>query len=200
MSVFEDKTIFVAGAASDVVWRLLPAFESAKARVVLMDEDADELMSMARKSPARFDPLPVTRLNAKTCAAIGGVWQDEPIDIFLDFLALTDVGQNERMLAASRACVRAFEPALMAADGCVVSAIPAPAREDDLAAKIIEAGHLQLARSMSDRWARWQVCYNVLRPAAGASASAIAQAVDIAVQAGWRNFTGVHVPIRSAAH
>lgn len=199
MEIFADKTVFIAGAVTDLAWRLLPVLQRAEARVILMDDDADELILMSRKDPTWIEPLPVEHMDAATCQVVGEIWEDEPIDIFLDFMALTEIVPPSEKLRASQALLTAFEPALMAADGCVVSIIP-QSPKDDLAAQVAEAGQLQLAKSLAEKWQRWRVTYNVLRPEAGASASSMARAVNVAVRAGWDNFTGVHIPIASAAH
>lgn len=200
MDVFADKTVFIAGAATDLTWRLLPQLERAEARVILLDDDADELMSMARRNPSVIEPLPINRLSARTCAVVGEIWEAEPVDVFLDLVALTSTDSGEQKLAVSRALLKSFEPALMAADGCVISVVPKTTRNDRIEHQVAEAGYLQLAETLANRWAKWRVTYNVLRPVAGASASSMAKAVDIAARAGWDNFTGVHIPISSAAH
>lgn len=200
MEIFADKTVFIAGAATDLTWRLLPVLEHAEARVILMDVDADELMAMAQKGPSMIEPLPVGHLDAKTCTFVGDIWGEEPIDVFLDLIALSDAGNPLERLKTSKAMLTAFEPALMSADGGVISIIPKSHPKDNVATQVAEAGQMKLAETLGDKWARWRVTYNVLRPEQGASASAMAKAVSVAVQAGWDNFTGVHIPIASAAH
>lgn len=200
MDIFADKTVFIIGAASDLTWRLLPILTRAEARVILMDDDADELLAMARKEPALIEPLTVEKLNAATCRSVGEIWGDEPIDILLDLLALGERGDPAQSSATSKAALTAFEPALMSADGCVVSVIPKSQADDDLATQMAEAAHLKMASALSKKWARWRVTHNVLRPERGAPSSSMVKAVQVAVQAGWDNFTGVHIPIASAAH
>lgn len=200
MEIFADKTVFIAGAATDLAWRLLPQLERAEARVILLDDDAEELMSMARRNPEVIEPLPISRMSAKNCAIVGEIWEDEPIDVFLDLVSLTDAESAEQKLGVSRTLLRSFEPALKAADGCVVSVVPKTSKTDRVEHQVAEAGYLQLASALAAKWAKSRVTYNVLRPAPGASASSMAKAIDIAARAGWDNFTGVHIPISSAAH
>ena len=200
MEIFADKTVFIAGAGTELAWRLLQTLERAEARVILMDDDADELIAMARKGPSLIEPLPLENLDATTCTFVGDIWGEEPIDVLLDLVALTDSGSPADRLDTSKAMLTAFEPALMSADGCVVSVIPKSHPKDDVVTQVAEAGHLKLAETLGEKWARWRVTYNVLRPEQGASASSMVKAVNVAVLAGWDNFTGVHIPIASAAH
>ena len=200
MDIFADKTVFIAGAATDLGWRLLPLLAKAKARVILMDEDGEELTAMAQTNTQIFEPLHIDRLNAQTCSVVGRIWGDEPIDVLLDFTALSDFCEATDRPQTVHALLKAFEPALMSADGGVVSVIPQTGAEGSAEDMVAEAGLLKLAESFGQNWHRWRVTYNVLRPEVGASAIAMTTAVNVAVQAGWDNFTGVHIPIASAAH
>ncbi|CUJ33240.1 hypothetical protein TA5114_02938 [Cognatishimia activa] len=199
MDIFADKTVLIAGAATDLVWRLLPQLESARARVILLDEDEDELMSMARRAPTLLEPLPVEKMEAETVKVVGKIWGDEPIDVLIDALALSECCEGADVPFTSKALMSAFEPALSTADGCVVSIVPKPFHSMDATAKMVEAACLQMAATLAEKWGPQRVTFNVVRPAPGASANALAKAVDIAARAGWNNFTGVHIPVRAAS-
>ena len=199
MDIFADKTVFIAGAATDLVWRLLPQLESARARVILLDEDEDELMSMARRAPTLIEPLPVEKLEADTVKVVGEIWGEAPIDILIDALALSESCEGADVPFTANALMTGFEPALSTADGCAISIIPKPFQSLDARAQMVEAACLQMAGTFADKWAPQRVTYNVLRPMPGASAIALAKAVNIAARAGWDNFTGVHIPVRAAS-
>lgn len=200
MDIFADKTVFIAGAACDLTWCLLPVLESANARAILMDMECTELMSMARRNVELLEPLPLRELSAANCKVVGEIWDAEPIDILIDMVSISSPQSGEKQLQISRTMLHAFEPALRAAEGCVISVVPKARRSDPVKLQVAEAGHLQLADLLAKRWADWSVTHNLLRPEKGASAASMAKAVDIAAQAGWHNFTGVHVPISATSY
>ena len=200
MEIFADKTVFVIGAATDLMWRLLPLMEAGPARVVLLDCEDDEIMSMARRAPSIVEPICLESLSPLPIKLVGDIWATEPIDILLDLTALSEEVFTDQRAEISRSVLAAFEPALMAADGCVVSVIPQAGESADIDSQMSEAASLRLAEVTSKKWARWRVTLNVLRPEAGASASDMAKAIEIAIRAGWDNFTGVHIPIQSDVH
>lgn len=200
MQGFEGKIIFVAGATTDLGWRLLPAFERADARVILLDQDADDLLEMARRNPGKFEPLPVVQKTAQQFKDIGRIWGSEPLHLLIDLLPMTLRENDDCMIGPSLALIEGLGHGLHAAKGSVISVIPTAAPDDPVSYQVAEAGLCRMAQVLGDQWEPNGVQYNVLRPVAGASAQDMAKAITFLAEAAVAQLSGVHVPIRPALH
>lgn len=200
MQGFDEKIIFVAGATTDLGWRLLPAFKRANARVILLDHDADDLLEMAARCPGRFEPLPVTQKSSQQFTDIGRIWGAEPLHLLIDLLPIGLREGSDCMIGPSLALIEGLGQGLRAAKGSVISVIPTAAPEDPVAYQVAEAGLCRMAQVLGDQWEPHGVQFNVLRPVAGASAQDMANAISFLAEAAVAQLTGVHVPIRPALH
>ncbi|MDC0737349.1 hypothetical protein N6L24_03595 [Cognatishimia sp. SS12] len=194
------KIVIVAGAATDLGWRLLPLFQSAGVRAILIDSDAEELIAMARRNPRQFEPLPVSRIAAQPFQQIGAIWGDEPLDLLIDLLPLGPHDRQGRLVSADLALLQGLASGLAAAKGRVISVIPKACAEDPVAYQIDEAGLCRITEVMGHLWAPKDVRINVLRPVPGASASDMAEAIAFLAETGTLPVGGLQIPIQSAAH
>lgn len=198
MHGFDGKIVFVAGAACDLGWQLLPILKDAGARVILMDEDTDALCDMASIAPHQFEPLPVPDPSVKSYGQIGQIWGDQPLDYLIDLMPLQKKSDRPQWAETNLALVCGLKPGLDQTNGAVLSVIPQSTPDDPLTYQMSEAGLCRMAKVLGERWRKDGVFYNVLRPEKDSSVQDILNAICYVSCAADVQLSGLSVPLTPA--
>jgi NAD(P)-dependent dehydrogenase (short-subunit alcohol dehydrogenase family) len=200
MAPNRQKTILVAGAASEIGRQLLPVLRKSFARTILLDQNHEKLISMARTCPDRIEPLIMSTCDVDQIAELGVIWEDEPLDFLINLKATRRHDRQGTLVAASTALCRGLAPGLQSAGGAIINVIPRGAATDSFEYQVAEAGLKRMSELLGQSLGQIGVRVNCICPEPNARPLDVARTIEVLMHDSAAHISRASIPIHAPAH
>lgn len=152
VSRFKGRVAVIAGAEHPLAYSLARRLAGFGTTVVAIGLDNDALMALAQTAPARIEPLTLRTGRRDVLMLLKESWQDEAIDIYMDFMLLIDSARSEsnaNTFARSAGLGAALGAGLRNGEAMAVVGIPQVTDTSSVEAQAQQAGYAALVRRFS---------------------------------------------------
>ncbi len=168
---FAGRSVLLIGAGCALGRVLARLYANAGARVVVIDNDEDQLLTIAKQNRDQISTLRLNCLDATQLTNFINIWSDEPLDALVHLQPLRHLGAQGRGIASIVRLTEGLAPALARGQGRVLILYRGTTSTTSLQKRALSPAWDRLSNLLSGQFSGDGLRVNALRLNAGAGES-----------------------------